>query len=389
MLMIQKSLKYLWFGCLGALVGAFIFEGFLRLVEFTPAWKSLPVAQVSLYGPDEITGYTHRSNIHGVWTTENRAHVSTNAYGIRANGLADETIGQGDDWYRVGVIGNSIVEALQVENTQTFVARAEKNMQEQGRKVRIYNLGLSGSPPAVEALRAKKFAKTLNLHHIIFIDTPGNITMRLDYSQGNTLPFYKVDKKGDVAINNSFLNSRAYRVRQSIVGDVFYFLMRHFKIMNVLNSRLNRGLFAELENPLKAQNKNDARAATTFCDIESLQMLSDMKDEKHLKLLNVFLNDLDKIQRKEGVKITFALYDTWGDCDEVLHARAYKNIAQELNQKNIDFLNLKIEVQKGLAEYNKNNISELRGFGAEQGFGHLNHMGHAVFSRAITYYIAQ
>ena len=122
--MLFHALKKTCLFCCGLICAAFLTEAVLRCIELTPAWKTLPVAEVSLYGPDAKTAYTHRKNVKGIWTTENRAKISTNEFAIRSNGRQNFT--KDPHAKNIGIIGNSIIEALQVADTDTFVSQTEE-----------------------------------------------------------------------------------------------------------------------------------------------------------------------------------------------------------------------------------------------------------------------
>lgn len=389
----RHCINYLCLFFFGLVSATLIFEIYLRVTEATILRDIFPVAEVSLYGPDPQTGYTHRANISGIWATENRARISTNLYGFRANGLKDETIGQDKDWLRIGIIGNSVVEALQVNDTETFIARAEKDLQNAGYKIRIYNLGLAGSPPALEIRRAYKFSKLLNLDFIFFFNSPDNITHNLDYSQGGTSPFYRLEDKGNVVIDESFLKTRSYQIRQSFLGEFFYGLMQHLKIMNVLNHRLNHGIFAELNGFLDKNHGNQASKKTSACETQALEMLAGLNQKKsindRLKLFNAYIDDLKKIETETQAQVIFSLYDTWEDCDLLLREKSYGAFSKRLSHEKIEFFHLQNALRKAFPDQENINLSNLRGFGASQGYGHLNDLGHTVFSEALKNYILE
>src|SRR5204863_65651 len=67
-------------------------ELLFRVIEATPLWRVLPVSEVSLYGPDEDTGYRHRVGAHGVWLQENRSVITISNLGLRDRDRAFERI---------------------------------------------------------------------------------------------------------------------------------------------------------------------------------------------------------------------------------------------------------------------------------------------------------
>src|SRR5215469_7822029 len=98
-----------WLQGIGGLLAAtLVVEAALDLIEATPLWRVLPVAEIAPYGPDPDTGYRHRPNVSGIWLTENRAPVSISGLGLRDR----ERPLQRTDVPRAVVLGNSLIEAL-------------------------------------------------------------------------------------------------------------------------------------------------------------------------------------------------------------------------------------------------------------------------------------
>src|ERR1700732_1749305 len=87
-------------------------ELLLVLISTTPLRWILPVPPVALYGPDPDTGYRHRANVSGLWLTEHRSLVTTSNLGLR-----DRNRNLNHDGARAVVVGESFVEALQVDQS--------------------------------------------------------------------------------------------------------------------------------------------------------------------------------------------------------------------------------------------------------------------------------
>ncbi|MEZ5813648.1 MAG: hypothetical protein R3E13_02830 [Alphaproteobacteria bacterium] len=385
-----KILRYLFFLGLGCFCAALVFEVYLRAVEQTYTWKAMPVAEVSLYGPDIQTAYAHRTDVSGIWTTENRARVSTTNFGVRANGLEEENVVKDHDVLKIGVVGDSIVEALQVNDDETFSAILEQKLRTSGKQARIYNLGLAGATPVIKALRAEKYAKDFDLDLIIVIEDPYSISQTLGSSDGGRLPHYKINQNGDVIIDQTFRETRGFQFRNSDLGGLVYFFLNNSKLLTVLNTRFNRGIFEELKQQVEqVPDKTKPKIKDLYkCDHESISILADINEaqnRKTLKMLGVFAKQLLHIETEHETEIIFAFYNTWPDCPSSLENVANENIRKLLEAQNIEFLNLKSEIRDVLP--GAYDLNHLRGFGASQGKGHLNVKGHEIFSQALGRYI--
>lgn len=352
---------------IAGLVGAMLcFDIALRIIEITPAWKILPVAEVSPYGPDEISGYTHRPGVHGIWAAENRARVSISPEGYRTSHVVPDAA------FKVAFIGDSVTESLQVSDGEDFPALVGKKL-----KASSYNLGLAGATPAVMAARAMRFGEALKPDIIIILIDPESLMAGLDDAQGGRLPYYK-NNGGKIETDRSFLESGAYKFRTSAAGRIVYWLMNHSRALTVLNNRLNRGLFEEWKNQTA---KSNTQAKPKQCFEKTLKVLSTLPNAENVKrrnLLAAFMKDLQAVEKKTKAKIEIAFYDTANDCPAALERNGYAGLRNFGERYGIRVVNFKEALQKHLPKGSR--LDELRGFGTKKGYGHLNHAGHEIFA---------
>lgn len=382
-----KNIKFLFFLLSGGICSVLIVELCLRFIELTPAWKVFPVAEVSLYGVDEHASYTHRPNVSGIWVAENRAKVSITDFGIRSNGLDVEIIEQNDNVLKIGIIGDSMVEALQVDDDKTFSAILEKELNLSGNKTRVYNLGLAGATPTVKAIRAKKYADLLNLDIIFFIEHPYSISHISLTNKGSRMPYYKINNSGEILVDKSFQKSQWFQLRKTIVGRTFYTILDNSRVFTMLNSRMNRGIFEELNQAFQRASKK-TNNGSRVCDQKSLRTISTIgkaENQKISKIFDFFTDQLANIQQENKTKIIFSLYNTWTDCEQDIEKLANLNLKKLLDRKQIEFFNLKEAIKSDLP--NHYNLNKLRGFGLKIGNGHLNYKGHNVFANALKYHV--
>src|SRR5580700_12219303 len=135
--------------CGGLVLATLLTELFFQLIDATPLRWILPEPQVSLYGPDFATGYRHRVDVSGMWLTEHRNFIRTSNLGLRDR---DRPLARGAG-PRTVIVGNSIIEAVQVRESQTGPAVAETIVSHERPGAEVVNLGLSGARPAVDVAR--------------------------------------------------------------------------------------------------------------------------------------------------------------------------------------------------------------------------------------------
>src|SRR6202048_5233060 len=141
-------LRKLCLGTLKLLAGVAVATAAVELlfafIDATPLRWILPVPPVALYGPDPDTGYRHRANVSGLWLTEHRSLITISNLGLRdRNRNVDH-----DGALRAVVIGDSFIEALQVDGSETAVAVAEQILSRDHPGTEVVNLGLAGARPA-------------------------------------------------------------------------------------------------------------------------------------------------------------------------------------------------------------------------------------------------
>src|SRR5436305_4197822 len=128
------------------------------VISATPLQWVLPVPPVALYGPDPDTGYRHRADVSGLWLTEHRSLIRTSNLGLRDRKRDVEH----DGTPRAVIIGDSFIEALQVDGSETATAVAEEILAREHPGTEVVNLGVAGARPAVEVARLQ--SEGIRLH---------------------------------------------------------------------------------------------------------------------------------------------------------------------------------------------------------------------------------
>jgi len=243
----------------GAMLAALGTEAFFRIIDATPLRWVLPLPQVALFGPDFATGYRHRPNVSGMWLTEHRNFIRTSNLGLRdrdrplAHGVGPRTV----------IVGNSIIEAVQVRGRQTGPAVAETILSHELPGAEVVNLGLSGARPAVDVARLQSQGLALSPDlAIVVLDvedftTPAAVDDR-------EFTGYRPDASGVFHLSYGFRNSSGYRFRTSRAGRIFYWLLDHSEVVRIINARKNVGIFAERSPTVAAEQ------GSTRCSVASL-----------------------------------------------------------------------------------------------------------------------
>jgi hypothetical protein len=348
-------------------------ELLFQVLLATPLRWALPVPPVALYGPDASTGYRHRANVSGMWLTEHRAFIRTSNLGLRDR---DRNLAHGSG-PRAIVIGNSFVEALQVELPHTAAAVAERILVRDRPAAEVVNLGLAGARPAVEVARlaSQGLALTPDLAVVVLqadeIATPSAI-------DDSEFTGYRRGADGAFHLSYGFRASRGYRFRTSVAGRAFYWLLDHSQVARILNGRRNVGVLAEW--PQSAVAPTLAMAATCAPNAldDHIALWIDARPAEGRAILDAFIRDLGAIGREHRLPIVVATRAIEARCPELATKRAtlIDAIRATLDAAGLEFVDLDARV---VAKVGRDGVAQLQGFGATLGSGHLNIDGNRIY----------
>ena len=369
---------------LGLIAGSLVFELYLRTMEATPLWRVLPVAEASLYSPSRDAGYTHRAGASGVWITENRTLVAINRLGLRD--ALDRTHAKPSGARRFAVVGDSIVEAVQVPLEETFVARTQAELRKRGHgAVEVVNLGLAGARPAVIVERLRFASQALDLDGAVVSVSAGDFLVEAE-DDASEIAGYVRGPDGRAVISHAFREGRGFMLRTSAIGDRIYWAIDHIRLALVLNNRKNAGLTADLVPRPTART-----AAVDDCSEEALLSHEALWRGRGKGFSNdrlqAFLADLASIASQKRVQLVVALRDLPAGCPvQVDFRRGVVEAADALvGAAGLTFVDHEMAMDAHLAGRTRSN---LRGFGSRVGIGHLNSDGHSVYAGVTTDVIA-
>jgi hypothetical protein len=371
--------------CGGLVLATLLTELFFQLIDATPLRWVLVEPQVSLYGPDFATGYRHRVDVAGMWLTEHRNFIRTSNLGLRDR---DRPLAHGSG-PRTVIVGNSIIEAVQVEESQTSSAVAEQILSRQLPGAEVVNLGLSGAKPAVQVARLQTQGLALAPDlAVVVVDANDFVTPATADDQEFT--GYRPDARGVFHLSYGFRNTSGYRFRTSRAGQVFYWLLDHSEIARIINGRKNVGLLAELSPPAAAAVPQ-AYGQPTMCPTGVLDPYVALwiKGEPAAAraIFDAYIRDLAAIQRDNKLPIIVATRNIKASCSDLDDKRSalIAAIRAQIEDAGMHFVDLDArEVAAVGAEHD----ADLYGFGANLGIGHLNVAGNRVYGEIFADVIA-
>ena len=373
--------------CLGLVLATFLSEIYLHLVEISPAWKILPAAEISFYGPDKDVGYRIRANVQGLWLSENRAKKISSSQGLRDH---ETEFRPPLNTYRIAIVGDSITEGLQVDVDELFSELMEKELTLRYGKTEVINLGMSGASPAVQMARMKSLGLQFSPNLMVFVVNVSDFASSIIVSDAE-YSGYVDSGNGEYVLGKGFRENPSYKFRTSFNGHLFYQAMDNIRLIRLINTRKNRGLMNQPSDthPTVPQQCNGSRLGLLAEGLRDGGKTEKLRPDvlRTKKVLTAFRADLQSLSKMTNAPVVLAIRGLSPICgnekqttDKV--AKGMKNFLSIGDE--ITIVDLDNAVDGVLREnYPKNSRLDMYGFGARLGQGHLNPFGHQVVAKAL------
>ena len=359
----------------GILAATLAVELLFVVISSTPLQWVLPVPPISLYGPDPDTGYRHRASISGLWLTEHRSLIKTSSLGLRdRNRNIDH-----DGTRRAVVIGDSFIEALQVDGSETAAAVAEEILSGEHPGTEVVNLGLAGARPAVEVARLQSEGSRLRADAAVVMLYVDNFlsTSIIDDSE---FTGYRRDASGEFRLSYGFRSSGGYRFRTSLAGRIYYWLLDHSQVARIINARKNSGVLADWSDAAAAPAQPPQAGwscASTLLD-NQLALWREGTPSQANALADAFIRDLAAIRQSRDIPIIVAAWNIEARCPSLAAKRSalIEAMRARIERAGLQFLDLDQHIVEKVGPAG---VAKLHGFGASFGTGHLNVEGNRVY----------
>ena len=383
----RKLVGYL----IGLAVAFSIFEGGLQLIEATPMWRALPVIEPILGQPDYDIGYSFTPETEGTWVRENRARIRINSLGLRDFEIS---LKKPPGTFRIALTGDSMVEALQVEQAWTFDNIAELRLAQSGRLVEIANLAMSGNGPLRQLVRLEHFGYPLAPDLAILYSSASDfLTGELLRDDQN--PGYVMTAEGSLERGYGFRNRWQVRHVNSPLGRSFIGLLQHSSVVRMLYLRSRDPWHRILGLPVEKPSAGAPQDPCATSSIKSLDALWNGKEPvAHSRATNRFLDDLASSTAARRLPVVFLMADIpipQASCRDTLQMRqrVISTMSEAFASRGMLFVDWNMTLLKVAGIDNPTEFRNLRGFDKKVPGGHLNYRGQEVFATALTDVIMQ
>jgi lysophospholipase L1-like esterase len=210
----------------GLVVALLIAEIALRIIGYSAPY---------LYMTDQERGIALRPNVEGWYRREGKQYVRINSDGLRDREHSKE---KPANRLRIAVIGDSYAEALQVPVESAFWAVMERRLQEcqalGGREVEVINFGVSGYGTAQELITLRRHVWDYKPDIVVLAVTTNNdITDNSRALKKSDIPYF-VYGDGGLTLDDSFQNSRTFRLRNSAFDRALNWIRNRSRVIQAV-----------------------------------------------------------------------------------------------------------------------------------------------------------
>lgn len=275
-------------------------------IDLILQWTHAFGARKSWTQPDSQLGYRYTPNAYYWNKNENDHPVSgrINRYGWRDRNWKVE---RPEDQYRIAVIGDSYVEAFQVEEDSTFLNLVEHDLGEGGKhSVELMNFGRSGFTQSEEYLVLKNEVLAFHPQRVLLFFLPDNDICDIspDLADDKIRPFFHLMEDGSLQLDTSFVQDESFQFKTRINP-----LKQHSALLSLLAERYNA--FTRINRRKEVRNDVwDRRENDTYRIVDFMNLASSNPDPEYIKAYTInkaLIKKMAGLCRKNGIKFTFVL----------------------------------------------------------------------------------
>jgi len=195
------------------------------------------------YVVDEQRGYALKPGAEGWFRKEGEAYIRINSDGLRDR---EHIKLKPPNTLRIAVLGDSYTEALQVPFENSFCAVLERNLREcsvsPGREVEVINFGVGGYGTAQEFITLREHVWGYSPDIVLLaVTTQNDVTENSAKLRNRVQAPYYVYRDGKLVLDESFKNSKGFRLRQSPLNRIATWISDHSRVVQAV-SEGSRGL---------------------------------------------------------------------------------------------------------------------------------------------------
>jgi lysophospholipase L1-like esterase len=362
-----------------------IFNFFLVIIEIVLRTTHMFGATISCSEPDSVVGWrnTPGCTFHFNKENDHPVPVKFNNYGYRDK---DWSLKKPNDTYRIAVLGDSFVEALQVEMEHNFISMTEQRLNKRHDiNVELMNFGRSGFTQIEELLVLRNEVIQFSPDMVVIFFLPTNDLQEISKKTDiNFLrPYYQISENGKLILDTSFTETRTFKIKSFV--NVF---KQHSALISLLAKRYNAYKQAKQISKAKAKRvPKDRPTGTLSKKLDGyLTLCSSNPNETYLgnyQLSKVLIKNMARFTHEKGVRFMLVTIDIpaympevekqYTSIDSTFDSNFFEdNLNNFATSLNIEYLGL----QRIFKQYYENT-------GVPLHWSHWNYEGHKVVANAL------
>ena len=365
------------------LLSVLIFCLFISIFEIILRTTHLFGAKISWTEPDPILGWRYTPGRNYWYNKENNHPIigKLNSYGWRDK---EWSLKKPQNSYRIAVLGDSFVEAFQVELDNTFLALTEHQLNDNhDAKVELMNFGRSGFTQTEELLVLKNEISRFFPDMVILFFLPGNDIEEISKETSSNLgrPFYHISDTEELILDTSFAKAREFKIRSFI-----NIVKQHSALISLLTER-----YIAYKKQKQAKTKINKTVTRRIDGSSSLCTAN--PDKAYLRsyhLNKILIKAMSEYCREKGINFMLVVIETKAYIPEI--EEKYKSVHPTFNTNffeddlmnyakllNIEYLGL----QRIFRQYYNTSGTFLHWKVGEE-YGHWNYQGHKLVANTLS-----
>lgn len=274
-----------------------LFLAFLVVLELVLRTTHLFGARPSWVQPDPVLGWRPTPGAHYWQRKENPKPISgrMNSFGWRDK---EWSVTKPEGTYRIAVLGDSIVEGLQVESDRTFLALAERRMNDAGNpKVELMNFGRGSCCATEELLILKSDVEKFSPDMVALFFMPHNDIQDVsrETAHPKARPYYTIPDDGKLVLDTSFAESREYKIKRFINWP-----KQHSALLSLVTDRFN----AVRQHQATLETKTPKRGYMSLCTDDP-----EPKAKENYELAKTLIKAIAERCQERGAKFLLVTVD--------------------------------------------------------------------------------
>jgi hypothetical protein len=192
---------------------------------------------------DPHFGHRLKPGARGHYAEEGKSYVRINAQGMRDD--REVAAEKPADRYRIAILGDSYAEGVQLDVSKLFWRILEDRLNRcgfaPGKHVEVLNFGVSGYSTGQELLVLRKRVPVFNPDLVVLAFLSGNDVRDNSRALAHAYPrpYFSLAAVGQLVLDDSFREQRAFKVKSSTPWQVFQALSEHSRVFQLVNKVKN------------------------------------------------------------------------------------------------------------------------------------------------------